>query len=103
MENTLLEPKYKEVVFSTQEEFEDWLASTTYKELIFDDLGQDLRRMHIDERGEILHCNYHGRIYNGSFVNLKELEEFTPVQILEKGAWVVKYGLLINEIVLWKK
>lgn len=85
--------------FNSQKSFDDWLDKTTFKKLILSDLGQDMTRIYVAENGEILHCNFHSSIYNGRFINMAELDEFCPVEILENGQWVRKMGLLVDEIV----
>lgn len=93
-----LKPKYVAETFNNQKEFDQWLAKTTFKELILADLGQDMTKIYVAESGEILHCNFHASIYNGRFVNMAELSEFCPLEILENGQWVRKMGLLVDEI-----
>ena len=93
-----LTPKYVAENFNSQKEFDQWLAKTTFKELILADLGQDMTKIYVAESGEILHCNFHSTIYNGRFVNMAELSEFCPIEILENGQWIRKMGLLVDEI-----
>lgn len=99
METIDFTPKYKNQAFNTKKEFEEWLEKTTHKQLVFEDHGQDLQRMFIADNGEIIHCDFQARIYNGLFVNLEALEEFTPVQIWEDGQWKRKLGLVIEEVI----
>ncbi len=91
-------PQYKDEIFATQKEFDTWLAEKTHTIIVYADLGQDLQRMWVAETGEILHCDFQSWIYNSSFVNMAELEDFTPVQILRNGEWQRMNGLLVNEI-----
>jgi len=91
-------PKYATLKFNSKKEFDKWLKETTFKEIIFADFQQDLLKMWVAESGEILHCDFHSRLYNGKFVNIDELAEFTPLQILTNGEWERMNGLLIDEI-----
>ena len=93
-----LKPKYVAEKFNNQKEFNQWLTKTTFKELILADLGHDMQKIWVAESGEILHCDFHSRLYNGKFVNMAELSEFCPLEILEDGQWVRKMGLLVDEI-----
>lgn len=97
-EEVMLKPKYAEKRFDSEEEFDSWLAKTAFKKIMLDDLGQDMTKMYVAETGEVLHCNFHASIYNGRFINMAELSEFCPIEILENGQWVRKMGLLVNEI-----
>ena len=56
-----------------------------FKQLILANLGQDVRKIWVAESGEILHCDIQAKLYNGKFVNMVELSEFCPLEILEKG------------------
>ena len=59
---------YKDLRFKTEKEFKKWLNEKADKKIIFFDAGQDLLEIHIDERGEILHCNLQASVWNGLFV-----------------------------------
>lgn len=98
MEIAELKSQHRNKSFETIGEFDQWLAETTSKEIILAHLGQDMTKMWVDDKGEILHCNFHASIYNGNFVNLDSLEEFCPIEILEEGHWKTKLGLLVDEI-----
>jgi len=99
METIKLLPKYINKSFNSQSQFDKWLAKTSHKQLILDDFGQDMTKIWVAETGEILHCNFHAAIYNGRFINMAKLEEFSPLEILESGQWVRKTTLLVDEIV----
>lgn len=77
------EPQYKDLTFATKKKFEKWLNTTTYCIIDLEDCGQDLLRIWAAKTGEILHCNLQGRIWNGKFINMEELEEFVPF-----GLWI---------------
>jgi hypothetical protein len=98
MDTLELKPKYKELRFDSEASFKKWLDKTTSKTLRFQDMGQDLQRMHIAESGEILHCDFHANIYNGKFVNTEKLDWFVPVEILNNGKFERMNGLVIDEI-----
>ena len=95
-----LKPKYVTQKFKTKKEFSEWLANTTFKKLILSNLGQDMRKIWVAESGEILHCDFQSSFYNGKFVNMAELSEYSPLEILEEGQWAVKMNLLVDEIQL---
>lgn len=81
MKTPELTPKYKEITFSSKADFNEWLKKTTHVEVKFEDHGQDLLKMWIAKNGEIIHCNMQASVYNGLFVNLEALLEFTPIEI----------------------
>lgn len=91
-------PVYQDKRFDTREEFEKWLVQTTYKKISFSDLGQDMQNIWVAKSGEILHCDFHGSIYNGSFVDLEKLEEFTPITIYYNDEWKRYMGLVVDSI-----
>ena len=93
-----LTPRYASKKFNSISEFNSWLNETYHKKIYLEDLGQDITRIWVDEKGEILHCNFHAGIYNGLFININELQDFYPIQILEDGNWVRKLGLLVRAI-----
>lgn len=89
---------YIDQKFNSQKDFNEWLGKTAVKKISLSDLGQDMQNIWIDARGEILHCDFHARLYNGKFVNLESLDEFCPIEILENGSWSRQMGLLVDEI-----
>lgn len=66
-------PQFKELRFETEELFQEWLKATTAKVIRLEDLGQDMQVIHVHETGEILHCDWNSRIYNGKFMSNPEV------------------------------
>ena len=93
-----LKPEYVTQKFKTKKEFGEWLADTTFKKLILSNLGQDVRKIWVAKSGEILHSDFQSSLYNGKFLNMAELSEFCPIEILEDGQWAVKMNLLVEKI-----
>lgn len=91
-------PQYLTNSFKTEEEFHLWLEEITSKKILLKDLGQDMQMIWVAQSGEIIHCDFHASIYNGKFINMQELSEFCPLEILEDNKWVRKMGLLVDEI-----
>lgn len=73
--------QFRELTFPSETELDQWLKETTFKTIYFEDLGQDLQRMWVHKSGEILHCDYHSRIYSGKFVDLEALIIGKPLKI----------------------
>lgn len=69
-----MKPIYKKLTFKNKRMFEKWLNKTTYKQIVFEDNGQDLMKIWIAESGEIINCNQQSSIWNGKFVDLVMLE-----------------------------
>jgi len=80
---TIKKPIYKDVSFESEKEFQAWLKKTTVCEIEFEDHGQDLMKIWIAENGEILHANLQASIWNGRFVDVENLEEFTPIHLYQ--------------------
>lgn len=76
-----MEAQFKTVQFNSDKEFRTWLNSTTSHKIFLSDLGQDMQIIWIHSSGEILHCDFYASIYNGKFVDMEALEEFTPLVI----------------------
>ena len=93
--------QFRDVVFSgktAHADFKKWLKQNTKWVLHLVDSGQDLQRMNIHESGEILDCDFFGRIYNGRFLNTKFLELDHPIIIWDKVEWKAMLGLVIESI-----
>jgi hypothetical protein len=62
-----MKPKYKDLKFKSEKEFQKWLNKTTKIEIEFEDDGQDFLRWWLDENGEVLYSDlqsavkYHGK------------------------------------------
>ncbi len=101
LENVILKPMYKDVTFKSDKKFKQWIEFLTVYEIDFSDPDIDLQKMHLAKSGEILHCDYHGSIYNGKFVNIKNLDIAKPIQIQdETGEWI-SYNRLLPEKISW--
>lgn len=93
-----LKPKHKNKKFRSEKEFIDWLNSTAHKKITFEDRQQDLSTMWVDERGEILNCDFNNDIYLGKFVDVKNLWENMPIKITFEEGWRFMKGLIIEKI-----
>ena len=98
---TPLKAKYKKLRFKTEQEFKRWLNEKYTQKINLFDAG-DISTIWIDEEGEILHCDFHGSLYNGCFVDLSTLKEDKPLRIFVYGKWKVFAGLVPESIVLKK-
>lgn len=77
-----MKAKYRDLAFKTGEEYQKWLNDTTDKIITFKDKGQDLTKIWIDERGEILNSIYQTEIWNGGIVDKNRLAINKPVFLL---------------------
>lgn len=69
-----MKSKFKELRFKTEGEFRLWLAEHTWKIIDFQSNGQDLTKIWIDRRGEIINCDMQGGVWSGVFVNIGKLK-----------------------------
>lgn len=99
MNELKLTPVYLDKTFKSNKHFKEWLEKTTFARIKLAELGQDMTQIYVAESGEILHCNFHESIYKGKFINMKEATVFRQLEILENGKWVIKTGLLIEEVI----
>lgn len=91
--------QFKEVRFSTMQEFQQWLDFHAKYKVDFEDRGQDLQQMSIHESGEILHCDFNANIYNGKFVELPIVQgEAIKVFDRESGFFIPYYGLVVESV-----
>lgn len=88
-------PQFKELTFKSRSAFNAWLKNTTSKTITFQDFGQDMQRMHIHKSGEILHCDFHGNLYNGLFVNLEVLKVGEMLQTFSVEEGIIKWTRLV--------
>ena len=86
-------PKFKELTFDSEELFQSWLKENTAKIINLNPVF-DITKIWVHSSGEILHCDFHGRIYNGKFINLKSLKIGSPLII---DSEVVR-GLVVESI-----
>lgn len=63
-----LTSQYRDLQFVTEAKFNTWLKKTTKNIIHLEDNGQDLLTIHVDSRGEILHCNLQGSVWNGNLI-----------------------------------
>lgn len=91
--------QFKEVRFSTMQEFQQWLDFHTKYKVDFEDRGQDLQQMSIHESGEILHCDFHANIYNGKFVKLP-IVQGQPIEVHHEteNVYYPLYGLVVESV-----
>ena len=72
-----MQSQFKELMFKSETEFNEWLEKTTHKKIFLKDKGQDLMKLWVSESGEILHANMQSYIWNGRFVNMETLAKNT--------------------------
>jgi hypothetical protein len=102
-EGKLYVPQFKEMRFlgpTGKADFEVWLNQNTAFTIYLENLGQDMTVLYIHESGEILHCDFHGKMYNGMFVNLDTLQPGKCVEMYIKdlGSFEPFVRLIIEEV-----
>jgi len=92
--------KFKELTFKNKEAFDKWLNENTFKTIHLKDYGQDMLTIWVHETGEILHSDFHSRIYAGLFVDTKKLavEYYLDIWDEDKNKYVLHLGLLIDAL-----
>lgn len=95
-----MKPQFLNKRFSTNKVFFNWLGETSKLKISFEDKGQDLQNMWVHSTGEILHCDFHARIYNGKFVNINEIKVGEPVLIYndENSSYDIMHGLVVSDL-----
>ena len=55
--------------------------------------------MWVHRTGEILHCDFCARVYNGRFVNVDEIKVGEPVLIYnnESSSYDIMHGLVVSD------
>lgn len=92
MEHSKLRPvaRYKNRRFKSEGAFQKWLKLTATRTVEFEDFGQDLQRIWIDERGEIIHCNAQSGVWNGMFLSIEQIAAGRPAWFYFKNEKVWK-------------
>jgi hypothetical protein len=92
------QPKFKDLTFKNYEELNKWLTETSFKKIHLKDFGQDMLTMWVHKSGEILHCDFHSRIYSGKFIDMTKLAVGNNLNIWdnEKKRYAA-YGRLLVE------
>lgn len=92
--------KYKELIFRSEAGLNRWLLKMTHQIVDFKDLGQDMSRMWIHETGEILHCDFHSKLYSGRFIEREKVEVGKPINIWdnENSRYDTYQNLVVEEI-----
>ena len=70
-----MKPIYKKLKFKDKADFQKWLDKTTDYIICFQDDGQDFLKWFIDKRGEVLHSDLQGFVWNGKMVDISSLKE----------------------------
>lgn len=94
-------PKYRELKFASDREFNAWLKTVADRSIYFQDFQQDLQKIIVDKEGEILHANLQTDIWCGKFVNLEYLVIGKPVMMWDNDdrIWNTMSRLVIEEII----
>lgn len=77
-------PQFKKLTFQSKALFEVWREKNAYRKIKLMDKGQDLTEFFIHKSGEIIDCDQQGFVWNGMFVDMKELEGGNP-QVIMNG------------------
>jgi len=77
-------PMYKHLSFDSAGAFEKWLDETTFVEIQIGDKGQDFVRAYVAKNGEIIHTPIQAAIWNGRFIDIKNLKEGSTIKIDKK-------------------
>lgn len=89
--------KYRELKFGSNASFNKWLKKTAKKQIFFQDRGQDLTCIWIDEEGEILHANLQTSVWCGAFVNMETMKIHKPIDFFIHGKWQTM-NFIVEEI-----
>lgn len=94
-------PKYKHLRFKTDISFKVFLKETSTIKILFEDQGQDVLTMWIDDRGEVLHSDLQSTIWTGKFIKTETLIQGLPVEIYmpEFSGWRKMEKLKVENLI----
>jgi hypothetical protein len=93
-----MEPRFKNLKFKSDSDFEEWLKKHTKYKIMFEDCGQDFLVWHLDESGEVLHSSpFQSSIWNGQFVNVSKMDVGKFPELLGDQIRTVNYRLISIE------
>jgi len=69
-----MKPKYKNVTFKSEKDFEKWLKETTKYHIVFEDKGQDFLEWFVAENGEIIHSDLQSFFWNGKMLKISSIK-----------------------------
>ena len=92
--------RFRELRFQSQQAFDNWLDDYTFKKIHLKDFGQDMTLICVLESGEILHSNFHGRIYAGQFIDMEKLAVGKKIVIFdnETGDAITYHKLIVEAL-----
>ncbi len=98
-----IEPKiarYQKLKFHSNKAFDNWLENKTAIIIEFVDDYQDLLKIWVDEKGEILNGNLQNGIWLGKFVNVEQLGPEKPIKMWDQETeqWDVMQRLVIESV-----
>lgn len=81
--------RYRDLKFSPDKQFNEWLNKTYTMIIDLEDNGQYLLRIWTDEYGEILHSNAQTSIWCGRFIDISKIKvgECIRLHNPEDGKW----------------
>jgi hypothetical protein len=93
------QPKFKDLKFETEDEFEEWLYKTHLVRIeLFGD--QDLTTLFVAESGEILLSNLQGDIWHGKFVDFEMPKVLDFETLNQKEKTYLK--IFNNDLMKWE-
>ena len=94
------QPQFTKITFTDQEAFGNWLNEHTFKLIHLDGYDSDMSTIWVHETGEILHSDFHSRIYSGRFLNMNKLVVGNPLHIWDdqKNRYVFYGGLVVDAL-----
>ncbi len=90
--------QFKELTFANEKEFNEWLEKN--QSIVIDLEGrQDMSRIHVHAYGEILHTDFHSKLYAGRFIGIDNLAKGNYMRITdEHGEMQIMQGLCIHSV-----
>ena len=96
-----MKSQFRNLKFTSKEDFDKWLKENTFITIDLYDLGQDIQKIWIHKTGEILNCDFSSLIYAGKFVDTTKLNVGDNVHIWDERA--KRYSMYKRFVVCGRK
>lgn len=92
--------QYKGISFSSEDHFKLWLDDTAYAIIEFEDHGQDLIKIWVDEYGEIINAYMQYKFWLGRFINIEIAQSYYSLYIYDAdyGMWRRIPELIVKDV-----
>ncbi len=103
LDNQPLQPvqQYKDLKFQNQRSFKNWLTRKARIKVEFEDKGQDIQMIWLDENGELLHADLQSFLKPGFF--FRGIFPGKSISIYDGESWSLYSKLVVSHLVYIEK